>query len=300
MHGYRMPHFNWTLIQTFLAVVEHGSFSAAGRALSISQPTVGRHIQDLEKQLDSVLFARETRGHQLTDAGLSLVEHAQDMQAAAAHLSLVATGQSARLSGSVRITASIVVSHYLLPPILARIRQAEPEIELELHPSDDSENLLFHEADIAVRMYRPDQLDVITRRVGRQIFGIYGNKSYLDRVGRPTTIEQVFSHDFIGYDRSDLMIKAMRQMGIAADRSWFAVRCDNQSVYLELLRAGCGLGVAPVNIAGKDPALERVMPELPLPDLPIWLTAHAALRSSPRIRRVYDMLADGLNQVAGD
>ncbi|MCA8867268.1 MAG: LysR family transcriptional regulator [Rhodobacteraceae bacterium] len=295
-----MPHFNWTLIQTFLAVVEHGSFSAAGRALSISQPTVGRHIQDLEKQLDSVLFARETRGHQLTDAGLSLVEHAQDMQAAAAHLSLVATGQSARLSGSVRITASIVVSHYLLPPILARIRQAEPEIELELHPSDDSENLLFHEADIAVRMYRPDQLDVITRRVGRQIFGIYGNKSYLDRVGRPTTIEQVFSHDFIGYDRSDLMIKAMRQMGIAADRSWFAVRCDNQSVYLELLRAGCGLGVAPVNIAGKDPALERVMPELPLPDLPIWLTAHAALRSSPRIRRVYDMLADGLNQVAGD
>ena len=295
-----MPHFNWTLIQTFLAVVEHGSFSAAGRALSISQPTVGRHIQDLEKQLDSVLFARETRGHQLTDAGLSLVEHAQDMQAAAAHLSLVATGQSARLSGSVRITASIVVSHYLLPPILARIRQAEPEIELELHPSDDSENLLFHEADIAVRMYRPDQLDVITRRVGRQIFGIYGNKSYLDRVGRPTTIEQVFSHDFIGYDRSDLMIKAMRQMGIAADRSWFAVRCDNQSVYLELLRAGCGLGVAPVNIAGKDPALERFMPELPLPDLPIWLTAHAALRSSPRIRRVYDMLADGLNQVAGD
>lgn len=295
-----MPHFNWTLIQTFLAVVEHGSFSAAGRALTISQPTVGRHIQELEKQLESVLFSRETRGYQLTEAGLSLVEHAQNMQAAAAHLSLVATGQSARLCGTVRITASIVVSHYLLPPILARIRQAEPEIELELHPSDDSENLLFHEADIAVRMYRPGQLDVITRRVGRQIFGIYGNKSYLDRVGRPKSLDEVFAHDFIGYDRSDLMIKAMRQMGIAADRTWFAVRCDNQSVYLELLRAGCGLGVAPVNIAGTDRALERVMPDLLLPDLPIWLTAHAVLRSSPRIRRVYDLLAEGLNQVAGD
>ncbi len=299
MNGNGVKPVDWTLIQTFLAVAKHGSYTAAAQDIGQSQPTVGRHINQLEAQLGTTLFQRETRGHSLTEAGQGLLQHARSMEENAARLMLSAAGQADKVKGVVRVTASIVVSHYLLPPIFARIRAAEPEIELELHPSDDTDNLLFREADIAVRMYRPEQLDVITKRVGAQKFGIFATRAYLDRRGRPETMADLFAHDFIGYDRSDLMIRGMRQMGINADRSMFSIRCDNQTVYLELLRAGCGLGVAPLNIAGPDPRLERVVPDLPIPDLPIWLTAHQALRNTPRIRLVFDLLADALAKVAG-
>jgi len=299
MNGYKMKQLDWNLLQTFLAVARHGSFTAAALATGQSQPTVGRHIHELETQLGTPLFQRENRGHKLTEAGQGYLEHATAMDETAAKLLLAAAGQSETLSGVVRVTASVVVSHYLLPPIFARIRVAEPEIDLELHPSDDTDNLLFREADIAVRMYRPTQLDVITQKVGVQKFGMFATTGYLDRRGRPQSLEEVFQHDFIGYDRSDLMIEGMRQMGIKADRSMFSMRCDNQSVYLELLRAGCGLGIAALNIAVPDHRLERLLPDLPIPDLPIWLTAHQALRSSARIRRVFDLLAKELALVAG-
>ena len=292
--------FDWTLIQTFLAVAETGSFTAAARETGSSQPTVGRQMQELERQLGAALFRRQNRGHRLTEAGTRLLAHASDMKEAAARLSLEAEGQAEVLQGVVRITASVVVSHYLLPPIFARIRAAEPEIELELNPTDATDNLLYRDADIAIRMYRPEQLDVITRRVGAQRFGIFATRAYLARRGTPQFITDLPSHDFIGYDRSDLMIRGMRQMGLAASRSMFAIRCDNQSVYIEMLKAGCGLGVAPINIAGSDPDLVRILPDIAIPDLPIWLTAHEALRHAPRIRRVYDLLAEGLADVAGD
>jgi DNA-binding transcriptional LysR family regulator len=294
-----MQDFNWSLVQSFLAVAEGGSFTAAARRLGISQPTVGRQIAELERQIGAPLFQRENRGHRLTDAGAELLGHAQAMKDSAAQMSLAAAGQSQVLSGTVRITASVVVSHYLLPAILANIRRAEPDIELELNPSDATENLLFREADIAVRMYRPEQLDVITRKVGAQKFGLYASRDFIAANGQPEIIEEFVRFDVIGYDRSDLMIQGMRAMGIKADRSHFAIRCDNQTVYVEMVRAGCGIGVVAENVAASYGGLVRVLPDVAIPDLPIWLTAHEALRSSPRIRRVYDMLADGLIRVAG-
>jgi DNA-binding transcriptional LysR family regulator len=292
--------FAWDLIRTFLAVAETGSFTAAAKALGSSQPTVGRQIAELEAQLGTPVFRRETRGHRLTEAGLRLIDHARAMNLAAARLSLEAAGQAETLKGTVRITASVVVSHYLLPGIFEAIRRAEPEIELELNPSDATENLLFREADIAVRMYRPAQLDIITRRVGTQRLGVFATRVYLDRAGTPTSPADIPDHTFIGYDRSDLMIRGMREMGIPADRSMFAIRCDNQTVYIEMVQAGCGLGIVPLNIAARDPNLVRLMPDLTLPDLPVWLAAPEALRTSPRIRRVWDLLAEGLGKLAGD
>lgn len=153
---------DWSLIQSFLAVADCGSLSAAARQLDRSQPTLGRHIQSLEASLNQQLFDRHPRGLRLSQAGTALLPMAREMQAQMYRLSLQAAGQSEELAGTVRITASVFASHYLLPPILADIRQAEPGIELELVPTDESENLLYRAADIALRMYRPSQLDVIT------------------------------------------------------------------------------------------------------------------------------------------
>ncbi len=285
---------DWTLLQSFAAVAETGSLSAAARKLGQSQPTLGRHIRALETVLGVELFTRAPKGLIPTEAARRLIGPAEQMHAAAARLQLVAEGQDAGLAGTVRITASAVVSHFILPPILAAMRRAHPEIQIELVPSDSSENLLFREADIALRMYRPTQLDVVTAHIADQPLGLYAATAFLDRAGRPETVEDLMALDFVGFDASDTIIRFMREMGMDVARDYFGLRCDDQAAYWQLVRAGCGVGGMQVAIGDAEPGVERVLPELDLPRLPVWLAAPAALRHNPRIRLVWDRLAEGL------
>jgi len=282
---------DWTLLQSFAAVAETGSLSAAARRLGQSQPTIGRHVRALEEALGVELFTRAPRGLVPTEAGRGLIGPAEQMREAAARLQLAAEGQDAGLAGTVRVTASVVVSHFILPPIVAEIRRAHPEIQIDLVPSDSSENLLFREADIALRMYRPTQLDIIASHVADQELGLYAATAFLDRVGRPETVDELMALDFVGFDASDTIIRTMRGAGLEVSRDFFAVRSDDQAAYWQLVRAGCGIGGMQVVVGEAEPAVERVLTDLPLPTLPVWLAAPAALRHNPRIRLVWDMLA---------
>lgn len=288
------PSLDWTLLRSFLAVAETGSLSAAARAIGQSQPTLGRHIKQLEAQLRLNLFRRVPRGLEPTEAALPLVDTARAMAANAARFSQLAEGRQMELRGTVRITASRIVSHHMLPAILARLRQAEPEIQIELAPSDTSENLLFREADIALRMYRPEQLDIIARHVTDLPIGLYAAHGYLARHGTPRTIDDLKHHSFVGYDRDERIVHMMRAMDFPATRDFFGIRCDDQTVHWELVRAGCGISGMQRQIGDQDPLVARVMPELDLPSLPLWLAAPQALHTNPRIRRVWDFLAQAL------
>ncbi len=287
-----MENLDWSLIRSVLAVAEAGSLSGAARATGISQPTLGRHVQAAEAALGVSLFTRVTQGLVLTEAGQALLPAARAMQAAAAELALTAKGHTSGIEGTVRLTASRVVSHLILPPILARIRAGAPGIQIDLVPSDTSENLLFGEADIALRMYRPTQGDLVARHIADLPLAVYAAKSYLDRRGRPTGPEDLMQHDFVGQDKGDQILRVMRAMGVEVTRSFFPVRCDDPLTYIELVRAGCGLGGLQRQIGDSDPGLERVevLPELP--SLPVWLTAVPRLRQSPRLRLVWDALAE--------
>jgi len=288
---------DWTHVQTFLAVAETGSLSAAARNLGLSQPTVGRQVHAVEETLGVELFHRRSHGLDLTLSGETLLEPAKEMQKAAAKLSLIAEGRGVGLKGVVRITASEIVSHFLLPRILARVRQAEPDIELEVFPSDEPKNLLFREADIAVRMYRSEQLDIIARRIGNMKVGMFASRAYVEQNGLPRHVEEFMEHDFVGYNGNDIIISGMRDMGLQVDRHFFKTRCDQQVVHWELARAGCGIGFSQENIGRADPDMVQLLPELSLPTLPVWLTAPEVLRTNPRIRRVFDLLADALSDM---
>lgn len=289
-----LSSLDWSLIQSFLAVAETGSLSGAARRLGASQPTLGRHIRTLEETLKVELFQRHARGFELTALGQEMLTHARQMEAAMAGLSLVAAGGETRLEGDVRIATSVFMAHHVMPAIIADIRRAEPDIQIDLVPSDSSENLLFREADIAVRMYRPEQLDMVTKHLGDIRLGMFASRAYLDRKGYPRDADDLRHHDVVGYDSNDDIIREMRAMGIPASRDWFAVRCDNQSAYWELVRAGCGLGFCQANVARNDPEMVEVPLDFPLPVLPVWLTAHEALRHTPRIARVWELLNQGL------
>lgn len=285
---------DWSLVQTFLTVAETGSLSEAARRLGISQPTAGRQIRQVEEHLQVTLFHRQPRGLKLTEAGTALIPHARAMAEAMHGLQLAAAGRSETLSGPVRITASVFTAFHHLPPVLAQLRQDEPEITVDLVPSDRAENLLFREADIAVRMFRSEQLDIVTRHLGEMRLGLYAARSYVARRGQPTRMEEFFDHDIIGYDRSELILRGMRNIGIDVQRDWFATRTDDQCVYFELIRAGCGIGFAQCLAGDRDPDLVRVLPDMPMPTLPLWLAAHEAVRHTPRVARVWRALEEGL------
>lgn len=286
---------DWSLIRAFLGVAETGSLSAAARRIGTSQPTLGRQIRQLEKNLDLALFTRQPRGLALTEAGLALLPQARRMADALRAIALTAAGRNDALQGTVRLTASTVVAQTLLPPIIAQIRQAEPQIQIELVASDSSDNLLYREADIALRMYRSTQLDIVTRHLGDLRLGVFAAPSYLERCGTPENIECLLQHDLIGYDCNDLILRHMRSLGWPATREMFAVRCDSQTAYLELIRAGCGIGFTQANLMVDSPDMVELELGLELPRLPLWLAAPQVMRSTPRIKRIWDLLAEGLS-----
>lgn len=288
---------DWSLLQAFARVARAGSLSAAARAHGLSQPTLGRHIRALEGALGQPLFARSPQGQTLTPLGARLLDHARRMEDAAARLSLEATGADPGLTGTVRITAARIVAYHHLPPILARLRADEPGLQIDLVASDEPENLMFRQADIALRMFRPETGDLAAQQVASLPLGLYAARDYLDRVGRPESAQALMRLDFVGLDRSDLIIRLMAANGFAVTRDFFALRCEDQLVNWALVRAGGGVGGMQRAVGDADPGVERIADFVTLPALPVWLVVPTALRQVPRIARVRAALAQQMASV---
>ncbi|MGB0411501.1 MAG: LysR family transcriptional regulator [Pikeienuella sp.] len=283
--------YNWDDLKTLIACAEAGSLSAAATLLNVSQPTLGRRLDALEAGLGVRLFTRSPRGMVLTATGQDMLAHAREVEAAAARLSLAATGRGEALEGVVRISASAVMATFRLPPIITRIIEAEPGVEIEVVASDATDNLLLREADIAIRMYRPEQPGLIARKVTEMGTGLFAAHSYLEKYGVPE-MDGFEGHRMIGYDRSPVMHRAMTDLGVTPPPSFFRVRTDDQVANWHMTLAGAGIGATQSAIGNAEPGVVRVLPELALPRLPVWLTVHEEVRTSRLIRRVFDMLAD--------
>jgi DNA-binding transcriptional LysR family regulator len=287
---------DWTLLRAFLATIDTGSLSAAAIRIGATQPTLSRQIKELETAIGTPLFRRSVKGLEPTEAGLSLIDDARDMGRAAEALALKAQGKAETLSGTVRLTASVVVSNLILPPIIAQLRAAEPLIRIEIVASDASQNLLRRDADIALRMFDPTQNALIARKLGDTPLGLYAAQSYIARKGRPQAMRDILDHDVIGFDRADDILKGYAAHGFPVTRNQFPVRTDDQMVCWHLLLAGAGIGFAQCLLADAQPELERIDIGMNLPALPVWLVMHEEVRSNARIRRVADFLTVSLKQ----
>ena len=286
--------FDWSLVRSFLAVLEKGSLLAASRDLQLSQPTIGRHVAELESQLGLVLFDRNGRGLLPTEAAYHLAESARIMQSGADQLARNVMGADLGASGTVRITASQPVSCYVLPPLLAQMRLSLPDIQVELVASNEVSNLLRREADIAVRMVQPEQASIIARRVGKVTLRACAHQDYLRRRGVPRQPNDLLAHDLIGGDRNDDTLKGFAAQGLVVGREQFAFRADDLIVVWQAVRAGLGVGFVSEHLIRSDPAVIPVLPKLKIEPLPVWLAVHKEIRTSKRIRAVYDFLADAL------
>jgi DNA-binding transcriptional LysR family regulator len=296
---------NWDLYRSFLSVLQEGSLSGAARALGLTQPTVGRHIDALEQALKLSLFTRSQSGFIATDAAHALKPYAETLASASTALLRAASGmghgENEQIKGSVRVTASEVVSVEVLPPILAQLRAVHPDITIELAVSNRIENLLRRDADIAVRMQRPEQDVLVARRIGNIELGFHAHRDYLNLHGTPRTWQELAQHTLIGIDRENAFTRKLQPLLGGLAGSNYAVRSDSDLVHLSSIRAGLGIGICQTRLAERDPALMRVIPDLLTIPLDTWLAMHENLRSNPACAAVYTALAAGLeNYVNGN
>ncbi|MFM7331684.1 MAG: LysR family transcriptional regulator [Brachymonas sp.] len=282
--------FDWALIRSFLAALEHGSLLGAAKALHSTQPTLGRHIAELESQLGTTLFERTGRGLLPTIMALRLADSARAMEAGATQLSRMATGAQSKTAGSVRISASQPVACILLPPLLTQMRFALPEVTVELVVSNEVSNLLKREADIALRMVQPEQGSVIAKRVGQVTLGCYAHRDYLRRRGIPKFPVDLAQHDLLSGDKDDALERGAAALGLPLPPERIVLRTDDLIAYSAALRAGLGVGFISDYIGQTDSTLVPLLPMLQIPPLPLWLVVHREIRSNPRIKAVFDFL----------
>jgi len=288
-------NFDWNRARAFLVTAEEGSLSAAARALGMTQPTLGRQVTGLENELGVALFERGGRGLELTPSGLELLDHVRAMGDAANSFSLTATGRSTAIEGNICISATEVMAAFTLPPILSKFRKLEPGIDIELIASNSSSDLKRREADIAVRAFRPTQGDLIARKLRGSKFHLYASADYLNRIGNPSSPAEFDSADFIGIDRSNLLINALNPQGFNLTLKNFSVIAENHLVLWELVKNGLGIAYMAEETGDNEPGVRRVLPDLPALPGEVWLVAHRELKTSRRIRLVFDFLVAELS-----
>ncbi|MFB2561836.1 LysR family transcriptional regulator [Rhizobium sp. IMFF44] len=289
----RLAEPSWDFYRTFLAVLEHGSLSAAARELGLTQPTVGRHILALEQSVGTELFTRSQQGLLPTDAAMVLKPYAETLASTAAALLRAASGSKDKVSGTVRISASEAIGLEVLPPILAKLQARYPDLIVELSASDTVEDLLQREADIAVRMVAPAQEALLARHIGIISLGLFAHRDYIQRNGKPETVGDLRRHQLIGFDRQTAYIRMMTRRYPVLEGISFSFRSDHSIALHNALRAGIGIGFLQIPLASRDPALVQLLPEIKV-EIDTWIVMHENLKTSPRCRVTFDALVTGL------
>ena len=289
-----MDNLDWNQLKAFLETAETGSLSAAARKLGLTQPTLSRQVAAIEQRMGVSLFERVGKAMALTATGLDLLEHARAMGAAAEALGLAASGRSQAVGGVVSVSATDAVAAHLLPPLVRQLREKEPGITIEVISSNALSDLLRREADIAIRHVKPEQPDLIARLIRQTAANFYASEDWVKVHGHPRQAEAAADLPFVGFDRSGHFLAYLRQHGLPLSEANFSCYAEHSMANWALVRQGMGVGAMMDEIAGDTPGIIRVLDDVPPVIFPIWLVTHRELRTSRRIRVVFEALAQGL------
>ena len=284
--------FDWNQARAFLVTADEGSLSAAARALGLTQPTLGRQVAALEETLGVILFERVGRSLSLTKSGLELLDHVRTMGEAAGQVSLTASGHSQTIEGQVCITTTDLMAAYYMPPVLKRLREVAPGIEIELVVSNELRDLRRREADIAIRHVKTADPDLIEKFVGEDTAHLYASSVYLDQHGRPQSVSELSNAAFVGFGNIDKQILQMNACGLSVARRNIKLNSANGVVAWELVKQGFGISFMTKHIAELTPGIEPVLPDFAPMPIPVWLVTHRELHTSRRIRLVFDLLVE--------
>ena len=285
---------DWSHLRSFLAAAETTSLSAAARKLGLTQPTLSRQVAALEDSLSLMLFERVGRGLQLTESGRELLAHVQDMGVAAGRFAMTAAAQRSDISGQVRITASDIFAATFVPQMIVEVRKRAPALEIDVIATDGISDLMRREADIAIRHVRPEQPDLVARLVNEATGRFYASSDYLNKRGRPTSRADLALHDWLSFGDADRNLEYMAGMDIHIPREAFKVGSENGLVVWEMARAGLGICPMDDTIGDCTAGMERILGDDLKVNFPVWLVTHREVHTSPRIRLVFDILAEAI------
>ena len=283
---------SWELYRSFLAVVREGSLSGAARAIHLTQPTIGRHVDALEAALGEPLFTRSQSGLRPTPTAAALVPHVEAMASAAGALRRAASGEALGERGAVRVTAPDIMGVEVLPPALAPFREAHPGIEVEVVLSNRTADLGRREADIAVRTVKPTQASLVARKLGVARVRVHAHPRYLQAHGTPRSVDALLNHSFVGFDTA-ASVRSLPDMPFEITRDLFAFRCDSDVGQYAALKAGFGVGFCQVGMAKRDGLTQLPIEELGF-ELGVWLVMHKDTKASRRVRLLFEHLGEYL------
>jgi len=290
-----MKTLPWDLIQNFLVIAKAGSLSKAALELNTSQPTLSRQMAALEKHIESTLFDRSTQGLKLTEVGIKLIENSEAMQNNAEQFYRIASGENISLSGSIRISANEIIGLYYLPKIISQFNQKYPELTVEIEISNKETSLNKRDADIALRMFRPTQPDLITKRLADIELNFVASKNYLKRHREPKSLHDAIEHKLIGYDRNTLFIDAIKQLKWPFDASNFKNKTDFLPLQIELARQGAGITITHKNLLNRFSDLQVILTDVKIPAIEFWQVCHADVHHNRKIRVMMDFLSEKLS-----
>jgi DNA-binding transcriptional LysR family regulator len=288
----------WTALRDLVAVAETGSLSGAARKLGVSQPTIGRRIEQLEQQLNTLLFNRSSQGLNLTPTGEQILSYAQRMSENAAAIERIASGADQRLEGAVRVTMTDLMGNYWLPAKLSEFHERFPGLCLEIVVENRNLDLIKREADLAIRMSRPQQLDLVVRKSINIHYGLYASSKYLQRYGRPVKPKDFKQHYFISYDESIFNNAGLKRLEAIFGEAHILQRYTSTAGVLAALKQSLGLGAVGCYFSDKEGDLERIMSEQFDYSFDAWVATHADLYKSARIKAVFNFLIEKLAEDA--
>ena len=279
---------DWDDIRVFLAAARAGSLSGAARHLGTSQPTVSRRIAALEERYKVSLFDRHRDGLCLTDAGRTICQSALQIEELAFAIDRNITSKHATLAGTVRVSVTEGLCALWLTPLLAPFTRQHARITLELVAEDAVSDLTRREADIAVRLECPRSVDLYGRRVGSLVMGLFASTSYVSENGLPENPERLSEHRLV--DCVPTSMTDERWQEVTREHARIVCRTNSAVGCVNAVRAGHGIGLLPVYVRTLYPELVPVLRGQSWRDRDIWLVAHKDLRTTARIRAVFDEL----------
>lgn len=284
-------NFDWNQVRAFLATVEEGSLSAAARALGLTQPTLGRQVTALEEELGVTLFERSGRSLILTPTGEALAGHVRAMGEAATLVSLVASGQSQEVEGVVKVSATEGYSVGLMPSFVRQMRAEAPGIHIEIVATNSLSDLRHREADIAIRNAEPSDPDLIARKVKTEAGGLFATPALIAEYGPFDRVEHLASAPFVGFGAVNNALDALQKRGVPVTAESFVAGSESHLVHWALCEAGVGIGLHGWNIGRMSQSVVPILEDEVNFAFPVWLVAPRELKTSRRVRVVYDALA---------
>jgi DNA-binding transcriptional LysR family regulator len=286
----KLASWQWDDVRFFLAVARAGSLSAAARTLGVGHVTVGRRIALLENRLGVTLLNRTPDGFATTSAGQAILQRCTAMESAALDIERVAAGRDSLITGSVRVTTTEALADQLVAPAIAALRQAHPDLQIDLTVGVRSLNIARREADLAVRFARPAASELVCRKLGEVGFSLYASQHYLAKLGIPRRGQGLAGYDLITFTGAPAATSPFF-MGESLEGARVAVRCDNPLIQLKVAANEVGIAELACFLGDTSADLVRIWPDEPARRT-AWLISHQDMRRSARIRIVSAAIGD--------